>query len=296
VLVRTALFVVPASSVLALLPVVARGPLHLGAGGFGALLAAFGAGAVVAAVAMGRIRDRLTVDATIAASMVGVAVACATMAEVHTTPVVALALVLAGVGWVSALSTLNVAAQGAVPEWVRARGMGLYLLVFQGGVAGGSALWGAVAGVSLTDALLLTAATLGAGLVVAGRWPLRDFERLDLSPSPTWPEPVVLVEPKPGSGPVLVTLAYQVGPDDVEAFLEGMTRVGRVRHRTGAFRWSLYRDTADPDCFLETFVVDSWEEHLRQHRRVTATDQLQVTGVRPYIRSGPHITHYVSAY
>jgi MFS family permease len=296
VLVRTALFVVPASAVLALLPVDARDTLHLGAGGFGGLLTAFGAGAVVAAVAMGRIRERLTVDATITASTVCVAIGCVTMAEVHTAPVVAAGLVLAGAGWVCALSTLNVAAQGAVPEWVRARGMGLYLLVFQGGVAGGSAVWGAVAGVSLAGALLLTAAALGAGLAVAGRWPLGEFERLDLSPSPTWPEPVVVLEPRPGSGPVLVTLAYQVGPDDVEAFLQAMTRVGRVRHRTGAFRWSLYRDTAEPDCFLETFVVDSWDEHLRQHRRVTATDQLQVTGVRPYIRSGPHITHYVSAY
>jgi MFS family permease len=296
VLARTALFVVPASAVLALLPIVARGPLRLGAGGFGVLLTAFGAGAVVSAVALGRVRERLSVDATINASMVAMAVVSLAMAYVHSTVAVAVALLVGGVGWVSALATLNVAAQGAVPEWVRARGMGLYLLVFQGGVAAGSAAWGAVAAGSLTVALVAAASTFAAGLLLARRWPLREFERLDLSTAATWAEPVVVLEPRPGSGPVLVTLAYQVAAADVEAFVEAMTRVRRVRQRTGAHRWSLYRDTAEPDCFLETFVVDSWEEHLRQHARVTATDQLQITGLRPYVRSEPRITHYVSAY
>jgi MFS family permease len=296
VLARTALFVVPASAVLALLPVVARGPLHLGAGGFGALLTAFGAGAVVSALLLGRIRDRLSVDGTIVAATVVMAAATLVMAFVHATALVALALVGAGVAWVSALSLLNVAAQGAVPEWVRARGMGLYLLVFQGGVAAGSTVWGVLADASLRGALVVTAATFLAGLVVARRWALREFERLDLTASPTWPEPVVVIEPRPGSGPVLVTLAYRVEADAVDAFLAGMTGVRRVRRRTGARRWSLYRDTSDPDCFLETFVVDSWEEHLRQHQRVTATDQQLTAVVRPYLSSGPQITHYVSAY
>lgn len=296
VLIRTALFVVPASAVLALLPVVARGPLHLGAGGFGALLAAFGAGAILAGVRLSRIRERLTIDATIAASTGVMAVVCLLMAFSGSTAVVAVALVLGGAGWVAALSTLNVAAQGAVPEWVRARGMGLYLLVFQGGVAAGSALWGGLATASVSWALAVTASAFAGGLLVARRCPLLDFERLDLSPSPVWPEPVVVVEPRPGSGPVLVTLAYRVDPPDVDAFLDAMTSVRRVRRRTGAHSWAMYRDTSDPDGFLETFVVGSWEEHLRQHQRVTATDEAQMALARPYLRSGPQITHYVSAY
>lgn len=296
VLARTGLFVLPASAVLALLPVVARGPLHLGAGGFGALLTAFGAGAVISAFLLDRIRRRLSVDATIGASTVVMAGATLAMAFVHIAALVALALALAGLAWVAALSTLNVAAQGAVPEWVRARGMGLYLLVFQGGVAAGSAVWGGLASASLTAALVAAAIAFAGGLPAGRRWSLQEFERLDLTPSPTWPEPVVLLEPRPGSGPVLVTLAYRVRPEEVDAFLDAMTGVGRVRRRTGGARWSLYRDTADPDGFLETFVVDSWEEHLRQHQRVTATDQHLVTLVRPYLTSGPDITHYVSAY
>jgi hypothetical protein len=133
---------------------------------------------------------------------------------------------------------------------------------------------------------------------VARRWALREFERLDLTASPLWPEPVVVIEPRPGSGPVLVTLAYRVAADAVDDFLEGMTAVRRVRRRTGARRWSLYRDTSDPDCFLETFVVDSWEEHLRQHQRVTATDRRVEDEARALAEASgePQATHYVSAY
>ena len=207
VLTRTALFVVPAS-------------------------------AVVAGVRLARIRERLTIDATIAASTGVMAVVCLLMSSSRSTAVVGVAFALGGAGWVAALSTVNVAAQGAVPEWVRARAAwGLYLLVFQGGVAAGSALWGGLATVSVSSALAVTASAFACGLVVARRWPLLDFERLDLSPSPVWPAPVVVVEPRPGSGPVLVTLAYRVDAPDVEAFLDAMTNVRRVRRRTGAHSW-----------------------------------------------------------
>jgi MFS family permease len=296
VLVRSGLFIVPASALLALLPLVARGPLRLGAAGFGGLLAAFGAGAIVSAVLLPRLRAWLSVDAVIAGSTLLVAAAGFVLAYVHQTAVVAVVLVVGGAGWVSALSALNVAAQGAVPEWVRARGMALYLLVFQGGVAAGSALWGVVAGVRLAGALAAAAVMLLGGLAVAPRWPLRMWERLDLRPSPVWPEPVVILDPAALSRPVLVTLAYQVVDGQVEGFLEAMVRVGRMRRRTGARRWGLFQDSANPERFLETFLVDSWHEHVRQHQRPTASDQQTLTEVAVHLVADPAVTHYISAY
>jgi MFS family permease len=296
VLYRTVFFCVPVSAVTALLPVLARGPLRLGAGGYGLLLGAFGLGAVLSAAALPRLRARWSIDAVVTGSIVVLAAVLALLAGAHQAVLVAASLVFGGAAWTLTLSSFNVAAQGSVPDWVRARGMGLYLLAFQGSFAAGSAVWGAVADASLTLALAVPAALMTAGLVVARRWPLRRTERLDLRPSPAWPEPVVVLQPAPGQGPVLVTLEYRVPAERVERFVEGMRRMEHLRRRTGARRWNLYRDTADLDRFVETFVVDSWEEHLRQHRRHTVTDREIADQLRSLASEPLRAQHLLSVY
>jgi hypothetical protein len=183
-------------------------------------------------------------------------------------------LFVGGGAWIALMSSYNTAAQAAAPAWVRARALAVYLLVFQGGMAAGSALWGAVATRTGTPiALLVAAAGLLLGLLAAARYRLAEGARLDLTPSLHWPQPAVTVEPPAEHGPVLVTVEYRIDPTQAVDFTRAMRRVRLERLRDGAMRWELYHDPADPARHVETFLVESWVEHLRQHERVTIADR-----------------------
>ena len=207
-----------------------------------------------------------------------------------------LAMLLGGLAWATALTSTGVASFAVLPEWVRARGMGLYMLVLSGSVALGSAAWGALANVNLTSAHLAAATAMVLSLASGVRWHLGAAHGLDLRLVHT-DDPTVTIVPHPTDGPVLVTVMYEVPGDDVDAFTEAMRLVERHRRRTGAFRWGLYRDLATPHRFIETFTVESWGEHLRQHRRTTvnAEDRF-LDPVRRYLGSSVVVAHYLSAY
>lgn len=299
VLARSATFMIAASAFMALLPVVARSELGMSAAGFGALLTCFGAGAVIATVTLPRLRERVEIDRLVVVATLVVAAAAAALALAEYVAVAVVASLAAGVAWVVCLSSFNVAAQRALPAWVRARGMGFYLLTVQGGTAAGAALWGTIASLaSVRVALGAAAGALAVGTLVARRFRLAWGEKLDLRSAPYSSEPTLVIEPRPEQGPVLVTIEYRVAERNADAFAAAMRKVGRVRRRTGARRWGLFRDPAEPERFLETFLVESWEEHLRQHQRVTATDRRVEDEARALAEDAgdPSATHYVSAY
>jgi hypothetical protein len=208
---------------------------------------------------------------------------------------VGVALVLGGAAWTTGTVTLNVSTQAALPWWVRARGLGLYLVVLAGGIALGSALWGAVAAWSIPIAHVGAAVVLLAGTATARRWRLSAVRDLDLRPATTT-SPIVNLEPAPDEGPVLVTVAYRVPPGDHGEFADMMRRVERDRRRGGAVDWGLYRDLADTDRYLETFTVRTWGEHLRQHERRTRTADVMMQRARGYVDGDVEVTHLVSAY
>jgi hypothetical protein len=297
VLVRTAAFIIAASALWALLPVVANRELGLSATGYGVLLASLGLGAVAGAFVMPRLRERLSPDQLVIAATIVFAGGTLALASIHNLWVLNAVLVAVGLAWLTLTSSLNVAAQTTSPAWVQARALGVYLLVFQGGFAAGSALWGAVAGrFGAPNALLAAAAVMIVGLATGWRWQLRSGEELDLSPSQHWPEPELALEPEPDDGPVLVMVEYHVDDSQHDAFCEAMEGVQIIRLRDGASRWGLYRDSAKPERYVETFVVASWGEHLRQHERVTVADReveeralaLQQPG------SSPVVSHFIA--
>ncbi len=273
VLVRSATFVVCASALWALLPVVARFRLGRGPGGYGALVTCFGCGAVLGAANLQRAR-RLGMDRLAAACTAVFAGALLTLAWSANFYVVAGALFLAGGSWLTVLSSFNVSAQTALPAWVRARGLGVYLLAFYAAMALGSSLWGAVATqADVRVALSLAAAGLVLGIAVVPFFRLRDIRGFDLAPSRHWPAPLLPVEPEPEQGPVMITVEYRVEPSRSAEFRETMRVLRRSRRRGGAIRWSLWVDAKDPGRYIESFVEESWLEHLRHHERVTALDR-----------------------
>lgn len=173
-------------------------------------------------------------------------------------------MVAGGSAWIAIMSSLNVAAQLSVPSWVQARSLGVYQLVFQGGIAAGSAVWGVAADrLGNSTALLGAAIGLVVGLTAAARYRLKGGDKLNLTPSLHWAEPTVMIELRPDDGPVLITVEYHIDPARSQEFAQAMHALSRSRRRDGAIRWGLFHDTAEPSRYLETFVVESWAEHLR---------------------------------
>ncbi|TMB18969.1 MAG: MFS transporter [Deltaproteobacteria bacterium] len=297
VLARTAAFVVPASALWALLPLFARRGLELSATGYGLLLGCLGAGAIAGAAFLPRIRARLTSDRLVLAGTGLFAAVSAAVALARVPLVAGAGLVVGGMAWMGAMSTLNVAAQNAVPAWVRARALAVGLLAIQGSMAAGSLLWGVVATHSdIPTALVAGAALLLAGAVASRRFELHGLSNLDLRPDPRWSLPQTAYELDGDEGPVLVTLEYDVDPDQAEEFLRAVRRLEPVRRRDGAIRWNVYRDTADASRWLEVFVVESWIEHLRQHERVTAGDRVLLEAAARFHRGadGPLVRHHIA--
>ncbi|WP_405177085.1 MFS transporter [Nocardia sp. NBC_01377] len=297
VLLRSILFIAPASALWALLPVVARDELGLSASGYGLMLGALGVGAVLGALGLSRIRTLLTPTQRLTAASVLFGVATAGAALLRSVPLVLLLLVGAGLAWLLAMSTMNSTMQLLLPAWVRARGLSVYLLVFMGGQAIGSLLWGLVAGALGTVSALLIAAALLACSALSSVWlPIRhNAEELDLTPSAFWPEPQLVVEPDPEEGPVMVLRTYDVPAERADEFLAAMAFLGRSRQRTGAMEWRLYRDVGVLDRYVEAFVVRSWAEHMHQHQvRLTAQDQLREQDVLRFTVGEEQITHLVA--
>src|SRR5262245_38024444 len=295
VLVRAGSFILCASALWALLPVVARRGLGLNAAGYGLLLGCIGLGGVTGASFLSVLRQKIPTNALVIAATLIFASATIVLGYVRSEVLVGGSLFLGGIAWMALLSTFNVAAQTAAAGWVRARVLGVYMLVFFGGWACGSVLWGWIAsraGVSLT--LLISGVGLVVGLAPGILFKLRCDEDLDLTPSAYWPEPKVQIE-EVQTGAVLIIVEYEIDPRDAEVFTQAARISGEMKRRDGAFYWNLFRDTADPSRFVETFIVDSWDEHLRQHGRLTQADQQVEDRVRAFHRGSesPTTSHLI---
>jgi MFS family permease len=280
ILARAGLFIFFASAVWALLPLTAHSVLHLGSGGYGLLLGSVGIGAVAGAAVLPWLRSRLSPDAMLAAGSAGMAAVTLLLAYAHVTAVAALALVVGGGCWILALSTLSSLYQLSLPRWIKARGMSFYLMVFQGGNAVGSAVMGiAAAHAGLTVTLTIAAAGLALGPLAGLAWRFRPLPPEDLLPAGDWPVPLLAAGQSP-EGPVLVSVEYRARSGQDDELLAALARTRFARRRTGAISWRAWQDAAQPSRILEQFVVASWDEHLRQHDRVTKRDQDRLDWVR----------------
>jgi len=271
-LLRAAFVIFFASSFWALLPAIATS-LTGGSLAYGLLLGFFGIGAVLGAVALQRARKAYSVEAVVSAATVVFAMVLFATAEIHRVWILCAFLCFGGAAWTIFMSVFNTLVQQLAPDWVRARVLSVYLFVFQGSVAIGSAAWGFAAGrTSPQTALLISGVGIAACLVL--RFPFRLSEpgtALDVWNH--WGKPVLFAEPAPDQGPVLVTVEYKIDPHRSAEFLDAIHAYQRVRRRDGATRWGVYYDTQDPGKYLETFMVDSWAEHQRQHDRFTVPDR-----------------------
>lgn len=284
-----------ASAYWALLPLVARTQIGGGPTLYGILLGAIGSGAVGGAMVLARLRATFSPNALVAGAAIGTALALA-MFGVAREPWTALAAsLLAGSCWIVAVSSLNVSAQYALSDWVRGRGLAIYVTTFSGAMALGSVLWGwlaSIIGLSMTHFAAAVCALLAIPLMRC--WKLQGSGAIDLAPSMHWPTPIVVDRIEDDAGPVLVTIEYAVLPNQREPFLAALYRLSAQRRRDGAYAWGVFEDTAERDKFIETFLVESWIEYLRLHKRVTRADHALEERVHGYLVSEPKTTHLVT--
>jgi hypothetical protein len=246
---------------------------------------------------MQRARLRLSTEDVVAIGTAVLGLATVGTGLTRSLAVLALLSMIGGAAWILFVSVLSALGQTLTPDWVRARAQAVYILVFQGGMAVGSALWGAVAQRSgLRVALIAAGMGTLATLLLRGPARLPDAPA-DMSGWPHWRVPPIPAEQEPDidEGPVLVTVAYQVTPEHAEGFIEAIHELQRVRRRDGASRWGIFYDRERPGRYLETFVVASWAEHLRQHARMTRDDQAVEARVTSHLTADPEAHHYIYA-
>jgi MFS family permease len=296
-LARTSAYTAAGSALWALLPVVAQRQLGLGSAGFGLLMGFMGGGAVVAGFVIARLRQRHGVERIVQAGCIVYALALAVCAlSPWALPVYAV-LPLAGASWMTVTSTFNAATQTSAPPWVRSRAMAMHTLCSLGAFAIGSAIWGAMSGLTgLTPTLLTAAALMLAGPLLAHRYPLRMGEASDVTQTEPSRALSVLTEPEPEAGPVAVEIAYRVRPGAAAAFLDAIALMRATRQRDGAGFWRVYRDLSYPDRFVERFIVRSWAAYLHQRARTTEADLTIEARLREFMVDGAEITtsHYIA--
>jgi MFS family permease len=295
-LVRATGFFLFASAYWALLPIVSRSQIGGGAGHYGVLLGAIGLSAVCGAVMLPWLRQWLGPELLTVAGSLGTAAATGLFAIAHNLITGICASFIAGLCWIATLSSLNVSAQIALPDWVRGRGLAIYATFMFGALSLGSVVWGQLAAsLGLTPTMLLAAAGGVLSLPILRFWKIQSAEGLDLSPSLHWSDPEVTADIDAEDGPVMVMIRYHVDPADHARFLAAIEKASLERRRDGAFRWRIFEDASEAGCFVETFLVASWLDHLRQHERVTNADRALQDVVRNFeVGAGPNTTHLVT--
>jgi MFS family permease len=286
-IIRNLNFAIGASAFWALLPVIARDQLKLGAGGFGLLSAAFGTGAVVGAFAIPRQLQSRLLNAVVTSGVLLWTLAVVLIAATGITAIAIVGALCAGVAWVTVLASLSAGTQSSAPAWVRARAVGMNIVAVQASLAIGSALWGGLATAVGTQSALAASA----GLIVVLHLLYRRVrvamgDEADVTPGVQLPDMAIVAEPLPDDGPVLIQLEYRIEPDNRQAFLRAINDVEATRRRNGASSWRVFRDLGDETRFVERYIITSWAEYIRLRSRMTIADRTLQDRVQLFQREG----------
>ena len=268
---RAALFGFGIAAVSGLMPVMAREQLNGGPLTFGLLLGAYGIGSVAAGFVVRPMLEKIGSEKVVLLSSLSAMIGTAVFAI---SPFIALsmaALLFVGVGWVLALSACNTVIQLAAPRWVVARTLSIYQMAAFGALAVGAFVFGEIADITGVMWALLAAAGVHLVSIVIGLFiPIVDIER-DLDPY-HWNEPDLAMPIEGRSGPIVISIGYNIAEEDVPRFLALMTERRRVRRRDGAHGWTLMRDLGNPVRWVERYDVATWHDYIRHNKRHTVAD------------------------
>ncbi len=297
ILLRMVIFSFFGSSLWTFLPIIARVRLNLDPSGFGILLCFFGVGGLLGAALLPKTGQLFKFNHLSNLATLLFAASICVLSFSGTFILTSLTLLAGGFAWLTLISTYNTAILSIVPSWVRGRVMSVFMLVFFGPFAISSTIWGSFASwLGITATLLITSLSMAVGLVLTLHRPLSDSIGVDMTPTEYWPQFTGEIEPDMHEGPILVVAEYSIDPEKAEGFLTAMRSLKTIRMRDGAFRWNLFKDAETPGRFIESFIVESWAEYMRQQERFTVPDGGVVDLVRSYQRDGEEIEirHFVA--
>lgn len=295
-LARTVAVFPSGAAFVALLPLVARSQMIAGPQIYGFMIASVSVGATLGSLARPYVKQRLGPDRFVAAGTLAIALGMVMFAFCHALPLALAAGLIAGAGWTTVLASLSVSAQVALPDWVRGRGLAIFLTVVFGSMALGSLAWGYVAAhVGLAATFLFAAAGLVAGVPLSWRWRLQTGDGMDLTPALHWHAPRLSRAVEDDSGPILVTLRYVLAGDDPEPFLDFIEEIGQQRRRDGAYAWGVFADVAQKGLYLETFLVGSWLEARHLRARITNADRAREDAMSGLLAAPPTVTLLLSS-
>ena len=242
------------------------------------------------------LHERLGADWLVALATIVTAIALALFALADDLALALGASVLAGVAWVTILTSLFTSAQNVLPDWVRGRGLAVFLTVIFGTMTLSSAVWGDVAAkTGLSTALLLAAAGAILAIPLTWRWTLQQSATLDLSPSQHWSLPETDQAIANDRGPVLVKIEYRIDPTDRAAFLRALDELGFERRRDGAFAWGIFEDASEFGRYEETYLIELWLELMHLRERVTNADRVLEDEIREMLIAPPRIEFLIGA-
>jgi len=292
-LIRTLAVYPFAAAYWALMPLIAR-QSGQGAEHYGLLLSMISAGALAGSLAHRYVRRIVNADFMVALGSIGTAAALGLFGGSRSAPMLLAACFVGGLSWVLVLTSLYTSAQNVLPQWVRGRGLAIFLTVIFGAVALCSAAWGqAAAKIGVDNSLV--AAAIGAILAIPLTWPwkLQDAEALDLTPSLHYKEPRSAEDIGDDRGPVLVKIEYRIDPRNRERFLRAIDELGEQRRRDGAFAWGVFEDMAELGRFEEAYLIESWLELMHFRQRVTREDRVVEDEISDMLTKSPHIEFLV---
>ena len=283
-IIRALGFFLFASAYWALLPLVARTQIHNGPEVYGILLGLIGVGSILGSFALNSLKALLGPDRLATVGTLGTILALVLYGEAHGPFIAGAASLIAGASWITMMTTLFVSAQVALPEWVRGRGLALFLTAYFGAMTLGSALWGKVASIEgVPTALYLAAAGAAVGMVLTARWRLQTAAALDLTPSMHWRTPVFVHPVEDDEGPILLTVEYRIDPKDSKPFLTLLHEIGLERKRDGAYAWGVFEDIQVSGRIVETFLIQSLLELKHLRTRVTIADRMIEEKARAFV-------------
>ncbi len=286
-IIRNLNFAVCASVLWALLPVIARDQLGLGAGGFGLLSAGFGTGAIVGALALPRQLATKSLNAVVASGVLLWTLAMVLIAVSVYTSLVLVGACAAGMAWVTVFASLSAGTQSAAPAWVRARAVAMNLVAVQASLAIGSAIWGALASTFGIKATIIASAAVIVVLHSVNRGVRVEMaSEADVTPGAQLPDFPISGEPLPDDGPVLIQLEYRIDAPNRDGFLRAIHAVEGTRRRNGATSWRVFRDLGEDGRYVERFIIASWAEYVRLRTRMTVTDRRIQDRVAEFQRPG----------
>ena len=302
-LVRAVAFFLAASVFWALLPLIVSHQMKADASLYGTATALIGVGALFGAFLMPRLKVYMEPSSMLLVATIIDAGIFVVLALTFTTTSLLVSCFTFGASWIIALANLNVSAQTSLPNWVRARGLSIFLMVFFGAMSLGSIIWGNVASaLPLAQTLMIAGGILVIGALATIRNRLNLGDDRDLEPSLHWPTPKLAngLGEAPASldqGPVMVTIEYYVNKQDWRDFKTSIQQLGVARKRYGAYQWGVFQDTANPNRFLEYFFESSWLHHLQHHEHTSEEDRQQQIIVNQFHEKSesPLVSHFLSA-